>query len=276
MNLKHPLAAVFVALSAAMAVSISPSFAADAPASPAASAKPLAVVNGVQLPPIYAHFVRQSRINRNGPPESLADEALRDAVITAELLSQEAVRKGLDSGPTLKAAIEFQKKDLLSQALIEDYLRAHPISDEVLKAEYDKAKEKAGSMEYRVSHILVSSEKEAREIITKLRNNKKLKFDDLAKKQSKDSSAGNGGDLGWMLPGNLVPEFAEAMVKLKPKETVKAPVQTKFGWHVIQLQETRKLDFPEFDKLKNRIAAQMQQHQLRRYVQELRASARVE
>jgi len=238
--------------------------------------KALATVNGVALPQIFANFVRQGRMNRGGAPEALTDEAVREAVITAEVLAQEAVRNGLDKGPTLIAAMEFQKKEMLSQALIEDFVRSHPIADEIVKAEYAKAQAKAGDTEYRARHILVNSEKEAKELITKLTTGKKAKFEDLAKKASKDSSASNGGDLGWTLPANLVPEFANAMVKMKKGEVSKEPVQTKFGWHVLRLEETRKLDFPTYDKLKNRIASQMQQQQLRKYVQELRAGAKIE
>ena len=239
--------------------------------------KPLAVVNGVALPQIFANFVRQGRMSRNSPPETLTEESIREAVVTAELMSQEAVRKGLASGPTLQAALEFQKKELLSKALIEDFVRNNPIQEEAVKAEYDKAKAKAGSTEYRPRHILLNTEKEANAVITKLTTGKKkAKFEDLAKTESKDSSAGNGGDLGWVLPANLVPEFAEAMTKLKAGEISKKPVQTKFGWHVIRMEEIRSLDFPEYDKLKERIASQMQQLQLRKYVVELRAGAKVE
>jgi len=236
----------------------------------------LATVNGVALPHVFANFVRQGRMNRGGAPEGLTDEAIREAVITAEVLAQEAVRNGLEKGPTLIAAMEFQKKEMLSQALIEDFVRSHPISEEILKAEYDKAQAKAGNTEYRARHILVNDEKEAKDLIAKLTTGKKAKFEDLAKKASKDSSASNGGDLGWTLPANLVPEFANAMVKMKKGEVSKEPVQTKFGWHVLRLEETRKLDFPTYDKLKNRIASQMQQQQLRKYVQELRAGAKIE
>jgi peptidyl-prolyl cis-trans isomerase C len=238
--------------------------------------KPLATVNGVELPQIFAAFVKKGRMNRGGAPETLTDEAIIEAVIVAELLSQEAQRKGLDKGPTLLAAMEFQKKELLSQALIEDFVRDNPISEEAVKTEYDRAKLKAGDTEYRTRHILVNTEKDAKAIISKLTTGKRAKFEDLAKKESKDTSSDNGGDLGWTLPANLVPEFAEAMVKLKKGQITRTPVQTKFGWHIIRLEETRKLDFPEYDKLKNRIASQMQQLQLRRYVQELRAGARIE
>lgn len=254
---------------------------AAAPATePAKAAAPdptrtLVTVNGAALPAIYGSFIKQSRANRGAPPESMSDEAIREQVINVELLSQEALRKELDKKPLVTATLEFQRKELLGQAAIEEFARSHPISDDVIKAEYDSMKTKAGENEYRPRHILVPTEKEARDIIAKLAG-KKAKFEDLAKKQSKDSSAGNGGDLGWTVPANLVPEFADAMVKMKKGEISKEPVKTEFGWHVVQIQDLRKLDFPTFDKLKGRIGGQLQQQQLRKYVQELRATAKVE
>ncbi len=278
---------LFAALAASLLLPAQFATAADAAApaaAPAAAApdakaaepaKPLAVVNGVALPQVFAVFVRQSRMDRGGSPEALSEESIRDAVITAEVLSQEALRKGLDKDPTVAAAMDFQHKETLSQALVENFVRTNPVSEEAIKAEYENAKAKAGDTEYHPRHILVGSEKEAKDIIAKL-SGKKAKFEDLAKKQSKDSSAGNGGDLGWTLPANLVPEFSSAMVKLKKGEFSKTPVQTKFGWHVIRLDETRKLDIPAYDKLKGRIANQLLQQQLRKYAQELRASAKIE
>ncbi len=237
--------------------------------------KPIISVNGVSLPLVFGHFVRNSRVSRGMPAEALTDEAIIDSLVATELLAQEAARKGLDKSPLVSAALEFQKKEILGKAALEDYLRGNPISEETLKAEYDKVKIKTGNTEYRPRHILVETEKEAKAIIAKLKN-KKTKFAQLAAKESKDSSAGNGGDLGWYLPTNLAPEFAEAMVKLKKGETTQTPVKTQFGWHVIKLEETRKIDFPSYDKLKERIAAQLQQQAIRKYVQELRATAKVE
>lgn len=236
--------------------------------------KPIATVNGVALPQAFGRFVHNSRVSRGMPPEALTDEAIVDALVSTELLAQEAARKGLDKSPLLNAALEFQKKELLSKAALEDFLRSNPIPEETLKAEYDKAKAKTGDLEYRARHILVDSEKEAKDIIAKLKN-KKTKFEQLAAKQSKDTSAGNGGDLGWTLPTNLVPEFSAAMVKLKKGETTQEPVKTQFGWHVVKLEETRKVDFPSYDKVKDRIASQLQQQSIRKYVQELRATAKV-
>jgi len=247
---------------------------ATAPAT--ATEKPLAVVNGEAVPGMYANFIRQNRIKRNMPPESLTDDAIKEGAVTATLLAQEAVKKGLDKEPSVVAALQFQRMELLGRAALEDYLRAHPITEETVKAEFKNAKEKAGETEYRARHILVSSEKEAKDVIAKLNASKKAKFEDLAKKQSKDTSAGNGGDLGWVLPANLVPEFAQTMVGLKKGEVTKNPVQTRFGWHVIRLEETRKLDFPDYEKIKNRITGQLQQQQIGKLVKELAATAKIE
>ena len=232
----------------------------------------LAIVNGTKIPAIHANYARQARANRGTPPENLTDEAIRDAVIAAELLSQEAVRRGLDKNARVIAAIDYQRKELLSQALIEDFLRGNPLPEEAVRAEYEKAKALAGDKEYRASHILVQDEKEARDIIASLTTAKrKARFEDVARKQSKDASASNGGDLGW-----LVPEFADALDKLNKGQISPTPVRSRFGWHVIRLDDTRDLAFPPYDELKNRIASQIQQARLRRFVAELRATAKIE
>ena len=246
------------------------------PAKAPVAAKPLAVVNGEAIPALFGNFIRQNRVKRNMPPEALTDEAVREGAVNAMLLAQQAVREGLDKDPSVAAALEFQKMELLGRAALESYLRANPIQEETVKAEYENAKAAAGTVEYRARHILVNSEKEARDVITKLTKGKKAKFETLAKQHSKDTSAGNGGDLGWVLPANLVPEFAEAMAKLKKGELTRDPVQTRFGWHVIRLEETRKLDFPEYEKIKNRIAGQLQQQVIVKLVKELSATAKVE
>jgi peptidyl-prolyl cis-trans isomerase C len=249
-----------------------PALAADKPATDT----PLAMVNGEAVPAMFGNFIRQNRIKRNMPPEALTDAAVKDGAVTATLLAQEALKKGLDKEPTVAAALEFQRMELLGRAALEDYLRAHPIKEDTIKSEYENAKAKAGETEYRARHILVNSEKEARNFIAKLNASRKTKFEDLAKKYSKDTSAGNGGDLGWVLPANLVPEFAHAMADLKKGEITKAPVQTRFGWHIIKLEESRKLDFPEYDKIKERIAGQLQQRVIAKLVKELAATAKVE
>lgn len=270
---------IALALMAALAC---PAIAADSPATADATQKksykpdePIAKVNGVAIPAIFAEFVRQNRAARNMPMETMTLETLRSALVGTELLVQDAVKKGLDKDPNVAAALEFQRKELLGKAAVEKFASDNPVSEELVKEEYEKAKAKAGEKEYRASHILVATEKEANDLLAKLKN-RKTKFEDLAKKHSKDSSAGNGGDLGWTVPANLVPEFAQAMTALKKGETSKKPVQTQFGWHILRLADMRDLDFPPYEQLKGRIASQLQQQAIHRYVQALRAEAKVE
>lgn len=248
---------------------------AQVPADTGAGAKPIAVVNGVEIPAIYAEFLRSSRAARGQSAESLSDANIREALVVAELLAQEAQRAGLDKNPRISALIEFQRKELLGRAILDDHLRKNPISEDVVRAEYDKAKERAGGTEYRVRHILVASEKEARDIISRIKT-RKAKFEDLAKGLSRDPSAENGGDLGWVAPAGLVPEFAEAMTKLKKGQLADTPVQTRFGWHVIRLDDTRSLKFPSYEEARERIVQQLQQIAVRNYVRELSSRAKVE
>jgi peptidyl-prolyl cis-trans isomerase C len=132
-----------------------------------------------------------------------------------------------------------------------------------------------GTKEYEVRHILVENEADAKAIIAQL-DAKKAKFEDLAKKQSKDSSAANGGKLGWVAPGNLVKEFADAMVSLKKGEYTKTPVHSKFGWHVIEVDNVRDLKLPPFDQIKDQLRGDMEQQAVKKLVTDLRASAKVE
>ncbi len=239
------------------------------------TAKPIAVVNGVAIPPLYAEFLRTARQARGQPMEALTDANIREALVMAEVLAQEAQRVGLDKDPRISALIDFQRKELLGRALLEDHLRKNPISEETVRAEYTKAKERAGDTEYRVRHILVPSEKEARDIIARIKT-RKAKFEDLARQFSKDPSAGNGGDLGWVAPAGLVAEFAEAMTKLKKGQLGDNPVQTRFGWHVIRLDDVRSLQFPSYEQARDRIVQQLQQIAVRNYARELSSKAKVE
>jgi peptidyl-prolyl cis-trans isomerase C len=171
--------------------------------------------------------------------------------------------------------MEMLRREQLSKAYLEDYVKTHPVTDAEVKAEYDKAKAAAGGTEYSARHILVKTEDEAKAIIAQL--NKKVAFDKLAKEKSLDKgSAKNGGDLGWVLPSNVVKEFGDALQKLKKGETTKAPVKTQFGWHVIKLENSRPVQIPSLDEVKDDIRHQLQQKRARQAITELRDKAKVE
>lgn len=239
----------------------------------AAAENPFVIVNGVARDVIQAEVVR-SDLARSKRPAS--EELIANVLIDNELMAQEAVRRGIDKKPEIKGIIELQSKDLLGKALVEDYLKQNPVPDSQLKAEYDKLKAATGNTEYQPKHILVADEKLATDIIANLNSKKPPKFEDLAKKHSKDASAQQGGDLGWLAPSNLVPEFSTAMVKLKKGQITAAPVKSQFGWHVIKLQDVRAIDYPPFDKVKGRLAGQLAQQHVRKLLAELRATAKIE
>jgi peptidyl-prolyl cis-trans isomerase C len=247
---------------------------AEAGAEKAADNGPVATVNGVAIPAIDAEVVHGD-LARSG--RKATDEDVRNILINNELLSQEAIRLGLDKPAEVQALLDLQRKDMLGKLLMQHFAKSHTISDERVQAEYDKFKAKVGDTEYHSRHILVDNEELAKEIIKKLEAKKPAKFEDLAKKYSKDpGSAAKGGDLGWMAPASLVPEFSEAMTHLKKDEFTKEPVKTKFGWHVIQLLDTRKLDLPTFEQLKGRISNKLMQEDLQAYLAELRSNAKIE
>jgi peptidyl-prolyl cis-trans isomerase C len=272
------LSALVTAASSALAADVVPAApakaSAEAPPAPRhAPGDPYVAVNGVTLPAIYADILRQDLAGRGRTP---SDEDVLDALVNTELMVQEALRLGLDKPLQVQAYMEMQRKEILEKLFLDNYVKAHPIAEERIKGEYDRLKGKAGNMEYHARHILVDDEKLAKDIIAKLDGKKPAKFEDLAKKYSKDSSARSGGDLGWMAPGNLVPEFSNAMVQLKKGGHSKTPVKSQFGWHVIRLDDSRKLDFPDYEKVKDRVANQLVQQELRKHVGELRKTAKVD
>jgi peptidyl-prolyl cis-trans isomerase C len=218
--------------------------------------------------------MKQERTAQGQPETPQLMRAVREALINAEVLSQEAVKQGLDKDPAVTMRMQLVRKELLAKALIDDYLRKHPVSDEAIQAEFDKIKAKSGDKEYHVRHILVSSEKDAKAIIAKLK--KKASFEKLAKESSKDSSAAQGGDIGWTVPSNLVKEFADAMLALKKGQFSSTPVQTQFGWHVIKLEDVRDIQFPPFEEVKRELMPRMQQDMMRKVIAGYRAEAKIE
>lgn len=130
-----------------------------------------------------------------------------------------------------------------------------------------------GDKQYHVRHILVKTDKEAKDVLAQLK--KGAKFDKLAASKSLDpGSKDKGGDLGFNPPARFVKPFADAMVALKKGETSKAPVQTQFGFHILQVVDVK--DMPAFDEVKANLAPRVQQDQLRKHIEDLRAKAKVE
>jgi peptidyl-prolyl cis-trans isomerase C len=200
---------------------------------------------------------------------------LREEIVAREVFMQEAQKQGLDATEDYKNQLELARQAILIRALFENYRKTNAVSDADVKAEYDKFVAANGGKEFKARHILVETEDQAKKIMADLK--KGAKFEDIAKKQSKDPGSGaNGGDLDWANPASFVPEFSEAMIKLKKGETTPAPIKTQFGYHIIRVDDIRQAQLPKVEEVKPQITQQLQQQRLQKYQEELRAKAKVE
>src|SRR5690606_5717638 len=185
-------------------------------------------------------------------------------------------KAGIQKQDAVKQEIELARQGILVRALMSDYLEKHPVTDADVQAEYDEIKKtQEGRQEYKLRHILVQEEQAAKDIIASIES-KKTTFDAAAKKDSIDPGSGaKGGDLGWGPSSNYVPEFAQAVESLKKGEMTDTPVQTQFGWHVIQVEDTRAVSLPDLKDVKPQIEEMLRQEKLVQFQQDLMKSADV-
>jgi peptidyl-prolyl cis-trans isomerase C len=240
-----------------------------------ALAQNIAIVNGKAVPKARVDALAQ-QVEKSGRPVTPDMEGqLREEVIAREVFMQEAEKRGLSATDEFKVQMELARQAILIRELFADYQKKNPVTDAELKAEYDKFAAANGGKEYKASHILVEKESEAQAIIASLK--KGGKFEDIAKKQSKDPGSGaKGGDLDWANPSSYVPEFTEALLKLKKGQLSDTPVKSQFGYHVIRVDDIRTAELPAFDQVKPQIAQQMQQQKLATFQEVLRSKAKVE
>ena len=238
-------------------------------------AQNVAVINGKPVPKARVDALAAQLAKSGRPVGPEMQTQLKDEVIAREIFMQEAQKRGLDSSEDFRAQMELARQTLLIRELFADHQKTNPVTDADIKAEYDKFVAANGGKEYRARHILVEKEDEAKAIIASLK--KGGKFDDIAKKQSKDTGSGaNGGDLDWANAASYVPEFSGALVKLNKGQTTDVPVKSQFGWHVIRLEDVREAQLPKLDEVKPQIAQQLQQQKLAKFQEELRGKAKIE
>jgi peptidyl-prolyl cis-trans isomerase C len=265
-----PLLAVTLAALAALAA-CQPKTAATNDHSP-----PVATVNGEPISRDFYEFyikgITGGKASTDLTPEQRT--AALDNLIRARLVGAEATKEGLDRSGDTAYLTELSRLNVLEQAVQDRYLKDRKPSEQELRAEYETQLAAMPKTEYHARHILVATEPFAQKIVERLEKGEK--FDALAKEESMDSSKSSGGDLGWFTPNRMVPEFAGAVVALKPGEYTHKPVHTQFGWHVIQLMETREVTPPPFDQVSQRLEQVVQAKKFRQYTDELMHNAKVE
>ncbi len=240
-----------------------------------AMAQNVAVVNGKPVPTARVEALKQ-QVERSGRPVTPdMMQQIKEEVVTREIFMQEARRLGLESRADYRNQLELARQTLLIRELFSEFQKKNPVTDAEVKAEYDKFVAANGGKEYRARHILVEKEDEAKALIEQIK--KGAKFEDLAKKSSKDPGSGaNGGDLDWANASSYVPEFSQAMVKLAKGQMAESPVKSQFGFHIIRVDDVREAQLPKLEEVKPQIAQQLQQQKLSGFQEGLRAKAKIQ
>lgn len=235
----------------------------------------VATVNGKPIPKSRVDsIVRQQGGGRGAQDNDQLRKAVVERLVNFELVVQDAERKGLTRNTELQTQLDIARQQVIFNAYIEDYFKAHPIKEDALRTEYTKVRSQRGDKEFKARHILVEKESEAKEILEKL--GKGEKFEELAKVSRDPGSKDKGGELDWASPGTFVKPFADALSRLEKGKTSDAPVQSQFGFHIIRLDDVRSAPFPSFEQAKGQVQQYIQEQELQKVFSDLRAKAKIE
>jgi peptidyl-prolyl cis-trans isomerase C len=262
-TLRHAILLAF-----AVSVSAAPAFAQKK------DSATFATVNGKAIPKVRADALIAGQAAQGQPDSPELRKAVTEELVRREVLTQESIKKGFDKKPEVQGQVELARQGVLIGAYLNDYVKTHPVTEDQIKKEYEDIKAKLGNKEYKARHILVEKEDEAKAIIARLKKGEKI--EDLAKDSKDPGSRERGGDLGWANPASFVPPFSAAMTKLEKGKFTETPVKSDFGWHVIQLEDTRELKLPGIDEAKGQISQQLTQRMVQKHIEDLRAKAKVE
>ena len=230
----------------------------------------LARINGT---PITRAEVQSFMAQKQQP---VSEEQALQELINVELLYQQAKKAGVNKDPQVQLEVKRTTEGVIASNYLKKFLDELDIGEDALKARYEEEIKKAmaDKKEYKARHILLKSKEDAEDVIRQL--DQGADFAELAKKRSTGPSGKNGGDLGWFEPEQMVQPFSDAAVRLEPGSYSKTPVKTQFGWHVILLEDTRPVEPPSFESLRQQLATQMAAEALRKHMDELRQQAKIE
>ena len=245
-------------------------------AAPASTEPAAATVNGTPLSQRTVDMVVRQGAGSGRPDTPESRKNIIDNLTLQMVIAQEAVKSGLDKTPEVAEQIDAMKQSVLANAYVKDYIKNNPVTDDMLKAEYDRIKATITGSEYKARHILVEKEADAKDIIARLKKDPGA-FAKLAMEKSKDTgSKAQGGDLGWFDTRSMVPEFGDAVSKLEKGKFTTEPVKTQFGYHVILLEDSKPIEAPPLEEVKPQLSQQLQQQNVMKQVDALKAKAKIE
>lgn len=247
--------------------------------------KPFVTINGTAVPQEAADmYMAQGRANGMSRGPEL-QSSVREELIRRELMFQEAMKLGIDKKPTIKTALDSERRKLMVQAklvaqtivvqaYVKDFIDKHPIGDVELKAGYETMKAKGGRTEYRIRQILVKNEADAQAIIAKLKQG--VRFERMTEQSIDANSRLNGGNIGWSSPSKFVKPLADAIDHLQKGQYTQMPVKTDYGYYVIKVDDIRPMSPPSFDEMRPMLLKQAQEQMVDNMIQNLRAKAKIQ
>jgi peptidyl-prolyl cis-trans isomerase C len=232
----------------------------------------VAVVNGTPisagLVDVYVALQQSVR-----PGAKIDRKAATERLVDLELMAQDAIKKGLEKDPLVQNQMEFQRLNILASAALRHQLSSKTFTEDELKSEYERLVAQAPKKEYRARHILTKTQQEAKAVVAEL--DKGADFAKLAKEKSVDASSKEGGELGWFSPAQMVEPFSKAVEGLSKGSYTKTPVHTSFGWHVIQLEDTRDVKLPPFEAVRSKVEQELQGKLANEYLSKLKKRAKI-
>lgn len=232
----------------------------------------VATVNGKPITVIEYQNILQARFGTRVARNKSERKNAIDWLIKRKLLIQEAQKQKLDSREDVATAIKFNQEQILIRALTSKYLKDNPVTEQDAKKRYDELRKEK---EYKVSHILLPSEEQAKQFITDINKGKSFKL--IAKKNSLDmDSAKRGGSIsGWINQHGIAPQVYIAAAKLKKGKVGSMPVKSDFGWHIVRRDGSRGAKLPPFEKIKQKMLERVQGERIDNLLDHLRSQAAI-
>jgi peptidyl-prolyl cis-trans isomerase C len=235
----------------------------------------IATVNGTPYSlDLFRLFYLERLQQSQGENSAAFQEQAFNEFMSLVVASQEAAKRQLEQDPEVVVAVELQRMKILSNAALASMGNELEPTEEELKKAYDEVKENASRTEYKARHILVKEEDEAKKLIEELEGG--ADFGDLARKHSLGPTGKNGGELDWFDANQMVAPFSEAVAAMEVGAFTKTPVQTQFGWHVIELQDSRKAEPPSYEDAKPQLVVLLKRQAIGEKLIEMRDGAMVE
>ncbi len=231
---------------------------------------PVATVNGVGIDSSVLDLYVQSRTKKPAAQATTQErQNALDELTNIYLITTQPRAKELANNEMVKAQIELQTRGVLAQAVAQDFFESHAPTEDEIKAQYQTLLQSAPPLQFKASHILVDTQAAAQDLISQL--DKGADFQKLAKANSKDASASDGGELGWFSPDQMVKPFSDAVEKLENGHYTPAPVQTQFGWHVILREDSRQNEPPTLESVHDGLKQHIEQTKFQAWLEKLRA-----